>query len=486
MNSDSELLKCYAEMQSEDAFSELVARHLNLVYGVALRRVNGDAHLARDVSQLVFIDLARKAKSLSGRASLSGWLYTSAHFASSRLVRGEIRRHERERVFHSTPATVETSREETMDWNKVGPLIDDAMQRLNEADREAILLRYFQNQRLAEVGAKLGLSENAARMRIERALEKLRKYLSRGGIETTDIALASAISIHAAPSAPLGMAAALAAGALAGASLGGGSTLAVGVLGATKLKIAVAAIVIGGLMVAWLQQRSQQSALHFENQRLRDREVRLQSEAMAVSNQWMRAREAQTLSREQLNELLRLRSEVAALREAQAKTQIAGHAASDTSVAPIPTVAGPDSRPFIVPTQPFQLHLVVADSDENSGRMTNIFRGGDGTIETNTILVRDVPLIDSRFVKSAVAETDASGVTRIDVVFNEAGRDRFATVTRENIGKQLAISLEGRSYAMPVLRTEIPGGRVQITGAFTPEDAAAIAARINAASQPPP
>src|ERR1035438_3856449 len=103
MTPDSELLAAFARKNSEDAFAELVKRHVNLVYSAALRQVNGDAHSAKDVAQMVFTDLARKADSLARRESLTGWLYTSVHFAATKIVRGENRRRDREEKFMREP-----------------------------------------------------------------------------------------------------------------------------------------------------------------------------------------------------------------------------------------------------------------------------------------------------------------------------------------------------------------------------------------------
>ena len=160
MTTDSELLRQFARTNSQDAYAELVKRHVNLVYSAALRQVNGDAHLAKDVAQTVFADLARKASSLSRRETLTGWLYTSAHFAAAKIVRGASRRRDREEKFMRESIS-ETAPE--ADWEKLRPTLDDAMHELKESDRDAILLRYFENRQFVEVGAKLGLNENAAR-----------------------------------------------------------------------------------------------------------------------------------------------------------------------------------------------------------------------------------------------------------------------------------------------------------------------------------
>ena len=206
MTPDSELLSRYARTHSEDAFAELVRRHVNLVYSAALRQVNGDAHLAQDVAQTVFTDLARKAGSLARRETLTGWLYTSAHFAAAKIARTETRRRDREEKFMREPTNENVPEVGRVtpcapDWERLRPVLDAVMHQLKETDREAILLRYFENRPFAEVGAKLGLNENAARMRVERALEKLRDILTKRGI-TTAAALASVISANAVQLAP--------------------------------------------------------------------------------------------------------------------------------------------------------------------------------------------------------------------------------------------------------------------------------------------
>jgi RNA polymerase sigma factor (sigma-70 family) len=216
MTPDHELLRHFARTNSEDAFAELVKRHVNLVYSAALRQVNGDDHLARDIAQTVFTDLARKAGSLARRENLAGWLYTSAHFAAAKAVRGETRRRDREEKFMREP-THETAPD--ADWEKIRPTLDDAMHELKESDRAAILLRYFENRQFAEVGAKLGLNENAARMRVERALEKLRAVFAKRGI-TTATTLAAVISVNAVQVVPGNLAATLTATALATAGTG--------------------------------------------------------------------------------------------------------------------------------------------------------------------------------------------------------------------------------------------------------------------------
>jgi RNA polymerase sigma factor (sigma-70 family) len=224
MTPDCELLCRYAEARSEEAFAELVRRHVGIVYSAALRQLNGDSSLAQDVAQNVFSDLARKAASLSSRKDLAGWLYTSAHFAATKVVRRESRRRAHEQEAQTMHDLLQTRTDEP-DWEKLQPVLDQAMHELNEADREAILLRYFQNSQHAVIAERLGINENAARMRVERAVEKLRDHLSRRGISTSATALSVVLTAHGSQAAPIGLAATISTAAtLAGTTLATAAT----------------------------------------------------------------------------------------------------------------------------------------------------------------------------------------------------------------------------------------------------------------------
>ncbi len=242
---DRELLRQYAEDQDEAAFAELVRRHIDLVYSVALRQANGDGALAQDAVQCVFIDLARKARTLSRRATLAGWLHTSARFAASNAIRGEQRRRRREQeaVIMNENAVAEVN------WEHLRPWLDESVEQLSEADRDAIVLRFFQNKSHQEIGAELGLSENSANKRVERALEKLRNYFARRGVTTTAAILAGVISANSVQAAPAGLVARVAtASVLAGAgqaAVGGtaGAALAAFFM-STKTKIITTSVIL--------------------------------------------------------------------------------------------------------------------------------------------------------------------------------------------------------------------------------------------------
>ncbi len=285
MTPDCELLRHYAQTRSDEPFAELVQRHVNLVYSAALRQVNGDMHLAQDVAQTVFTDLARKAGSLARRASLTGWLYTSARFAAAKIVRTENRRRDREEEFMREPIQnsetgVSPVQSAPADWEKLRPALDDAMHGLKETDREAVLLRYFENQPFAEVGVRLGLNENAARMRVERALEKLRAVFAKQGI-TAAAALASVISANAVQMAPANLAATLTTASLA--SAGTGTLTLLKIMTATKLKLGFSAIVVAAVTTALVVQHQAQIKLREENQSLQQQMAKLQTENERLS-----------------------------------------------------------------------------------------------------------------------------------------------------------------------------------------------------------
>jgi len=225
MNSDTELLRQYAHDRSEAAFAELVRRRLDLVFSVALRQVGGDAQLAEDVAQKVFADLARKAAALSTHPALSGWLYRSAQFAATDVVRTERRRRAREQEAQ-TMHDISFDPAADADWEKLRPMLDQMLGDLAECDRNAVALRFFEGQAFADIGRTLRLTEEAARKRVERALDRLQARLTRRGVTSTTAALAGALANQVNAAAPAGLAARVIASALVGASAAAGGAAA--------------------------------------------------------------------------------------------------------------------------------------------------------------------------------------------------------------------------------------------------------------------
>ncbi|MBI4626609.1 MAG: TonB family protein [Verrucomicrobia bacterium] len=349
MNDDSELLHRYVVEGAEDAFAELVRRHLNLVYSAALRQVNGDAPLAADIAQLVFTDLARKAALLANHRVLAGWLFTNTRFAAAKAVRGERRRHARERKaqMRHEPSTDPAA---PLDWSCVRPVLDEIIDELSDRDREAILLRFFEGRDCAGVGARLNLNDDTARMRVERALDTLRALLERRGVTSTTAALAAAMANQAVLAAPAGLAATVTGAALAGAGAGAGvATTAATFVGVTKSQIGLAAALAVVGATGFVIQENTNATLRGELAALGRQEMKLA--ALRVEDE-QRAKTAAEIAelRSDDAEFARLRDETEALKgrlEAGAQGRLAGGAvpAADPSRGPTYDIGQLDRPP---------------------------------------------------------------------------------------------------------------------------------------------
>src|SRR5581483_7405827 len=183
---DNALLREYAANNSESAFSTLIARHINKVYSTALRHTNNPHH-AEEITQAVFIILATKANKLSRHPMLSGWLHQTARLAAITFLRGEIRRTRREQ--EACMQTLSDEIEPNL-WSQLAPLLDSAIAGLGDKDRYAIVLRFFDGKSMKEIGDALGNNEDAAKVRVNRALEKLRKLFLKRGVDSTTAAIA--------------------------------------------------------------------------------------------------------------------------------------------------------------------------------------------------------------------------------------------------------------------------------------------------------
>ncbi|HWN95520.1 MAG TPA: sigma-70 family RNA polymerase sigma factor, partial [Methylomirabilota bacterium] len=255
------LLRDYAESGSDAAFCELVSRYIDLVYSVAVRRVEGDTQLAEEVSQRVFIDLARKARTLPREILLGGWLHRHTCFVAGTMVRSEQRRRAREKEAVAMNLLHDHSE---ADWQQLAPFLDQAIDALPDADRQAIVLRFFERRDLRAIGGALGVSEDAAQKRVSRAIEKLRERLTERGMTLSLAALATMLASHAVISAPASLASSVSNAALAA---GGAGVLAL------LLKLATPAafktVTVLGLVTAIVALvLSRRESTHNENARV--------------------------------------------------------------------------------------------------------------------------------------------------------------------------------------------------------------------------
>src|ERR1700690_377055 len=246
MTDDIALLREYAQNHSEEAFAVLVSRHANLVYSVALRQ-GRDTHLAEEVKQAVFIILARKADKLLRHAVLSGWLCRTARYASADAIKIQRRRQHREQEAFMQSTLNESENDA---WLQIAPLLDTALAELGETDHNTIVLRFFEGKSMSEVGAALGASEDAAKKRVNRAVEKLRGTFTKRGVILPTAVLTATISANSVQAAPATLVKTITAVALGKGATASISTLTLVKAVTIKSAAAFGAGSIGGLFAA--------------------------------------------------------------------------------------------------------------------------------------------------------------------------------------------------------------------------------------------
>jgi RNA polymerase sigma factor (sigma-70 family) len=228
---DMDLVREFACNNSEVAFTELVRRHINLVYSVA-RRCTGTDSDAQDVTQAVFIILARKAGGLRGHAVLTGWLYETTRFTAARLLRTAARRRAREQETYMQSTLNEADTAAV--WETLSPHLEAAMSRLAAADRRLLVLRFYENKSGAEAAALLGIREDAAHKRVARAIEKLRRIFAQRGMTLTAMAIVGAVSANSVQAAPAVLAKSITGVAMTGGVAASGTILSLAKGGTMK------------------------------------------------------------------------------------------------------------------------------------------------------------------------------------------------------------------------------------------------------------
>lgn len=310
--SDAELLRTYVAQSANASLAALVERHVNLVYSVARRHVSS-SQLAEDVTQSVFIELARNARKISPGTPIVAWLHVVSRRTALNAARGETRRHLREQA----AAEIAAMKSTPPSWDEVSPLLDEAVESLSETDRAAVLLRFFENKKLRDVGLALGLSDDAAQKRVTRALEELRAFFRRRGMVVSSASLASELATHGIGPVPAALGSLITAAATSAVPSATFSTTTILAL-TTSQKIGVAAAIVAGAFTTYeglaiFRQRAELDAA-------RDRHAQLTSEITA----------------------LRARKKTTADRLAAVNTQLSGRLAA--SAAPAPEDAALESR----------------------------------------------------------------------------------------------------------------------------------------------
>jgi RNA polymerase sigma factor (sigma-70 family) len=340
MTDSQHLLAEYRRNGLDAAFRELVARFVGLVYSTALRLVEGDVHRAEDVTQTVFADLARLARTLSNEVRLGGWLHRHTCFVAVNSLRGERRRQARERQAVEMN-TLQNNSE--ADFSQVAPLLDEAINELGEADRTAILLRFFEQQDFRAVGLALGSNEDAARMRVTRALEKLEEFLKRRGVTTSAASLGVVLTANAVQAAPVGLAVTIStAAALTGTTIAATATAtAIKTIAMTTLQKTIIGATLAAAVGAGIYEARQNSKLRDQNESLQQQTAQLKTESESLSNRLTavgntQSPSAKSLPDEQYNELLRLRGMAGVARRAigeaeQLRAQLARQASEATN-----------------------------------------------------------------------------------------------------------------------------------------------------------
>ena len=316
---DQQLLRDFAARRSDAAFAELVQRHVDLVYSAALRMVC-DAHLAEDVTQSAFAALAQNARQLADHPVLSGWLHRTAQNLAANAVRSEVRRRAREQEAATMNQLL--ANESDANWENIAPHLDAALGELNEADRDAVLLRYFEKKSAAEMAQILGITDDTAQKRVSRAVERLREFFSKRKITIGASGLAVVISANAVQSAPIGLAATISAAAVLTGTAVHTSTL----IAATKtiamttiqksLIVATLAVVAGAGIYEAKQAKNARAEMQTLQQQQAEQNQKLQNDFADATSRLanLLAENARLKSNPHEAELLKLRGEVTRLR----------------------------------------------------------------------------------------------------------------------------------------------------------------------------
>ena len=446
---DHQLLTRYATQRAEDAFAEVVRRHVDLVHSAALRQVRSP-ELAEEVAQAVFIELARQARHLPPGTVLAAWLYHVTRRRAIDLVRREAGRRLREQTAQQLQVMNATAE----DWTHIEPLLDDAMDALEETDRLAVLLRYFQNKPLREVGQAIGGTEDAAQKRVSRAVERLREFFAKRGVTVGTSGLVVVVSANAVQSAPAGLALTIStAVAVAGTTAAAAAlTAATKTVAMTTLQKTLIAATLAVATLIGIYEASRASALRKTINTLRQQQTALSEEANRDCDEAARQLAGLRAENERLKrgtaELVRLRGEVSRLRQ--------DLAAASRRVARVDAAASTnEAKPAPEPVRLFEANAQVTVP---SGQ--TLVLGGWTTAPGKLTLV---------FVKPNILEL--SSADRIGSIMLEC---RFIELSEEVLAKAAS------EVSLASLNKKIDGEESFTPGLFSEKNAAQILAILEA------
>lgn len=467
---DLQLLERYSRERSEDAFTELVQRHIDLVHSAAFRQLQSPP-LAEEVAQAVFVKLARLSSPLPPDTILSAWLYQVTRREAIDVVRREARRHAREQAALEMNTNAPNGPPDA-DWSQIEPLLDEAMEALDEPDRAAILLRYFENKSLRDVGQRLGASEDAAQKRVSRAVDRLRDHFRARGVAIGAGSLGTLLSTHAIQSAPAGLVTAVSASvglastatisAAAAVSAASVSTPAIVAMTTLQKSLLAAAAIAAIGAIAYQQQIISQ----FQRERAQTTS-RLEA-AVSAAQQAINERDAATnrlanavaelaRAKQTPGEVLKLRGQVGALR--QEKTEIGNKSALNK------ITADPESRKMMRNQQKMGMAVIYTDlvkqlklSPESTAKFHDVIADGvmDG-IDLVTQALRDKKSrseIDSMF-----AEHETAVRAKVAEVLGETEAGRYDDYSKDILSSlstiQFASNLTGTDEARATKKSKL-------------------------------
>ncbi len=466
---DHELLAEYAHSGSEAAFAALVERYVNLVYSAALR-FTGNPHHAQEITQAVFVTLAGKAGGLRRSVVVPGWLYQTARLTAANFVKSEIRRQKREQEAYMQSTLNEP---EAPPWEQVAPLLDEAMGCLGETDRNAVVLRYFENRTAEETGTLLKLTAAAAHKRVERALEKLRKFFSKRNVTVGMGGLGVLISANAVQSAPTGLATAISAAAISGTAISTATlitattTIAMTTIQKTIIVAALAAAVGTGIYAVHqgAQLRGQIQSLEDQQAPLTAQIQQLQRERDDATNRAASLAGELAGIKKHPAEVLKLRGEVGALRQEKA--------IADSKSAISKITANPEARQALRDQQKMGMTMLYADLAKNlkltpdqTGQLNDLLADHIMTsIDLITQALHDKAT--QRQVDQLFAVQDTALRDQLEVLVGPDGVAKYLDYSR-NLGStltaaQFASNLTGDSAAVAEKKRQLLQAMQEVT-----------------------